>query len=63
MPVVANVELEKVACVAVVAETTCKIRKAPRKLFIWDAVKTAPATKDAGSSVGVAIALVYLSRS
>ena len=39
--------------------TTCKTRKAPRKLFNSAASKTLPATNVAGSVVGVAISAPY----
>ena len=38
--------------------TTCRMRNAPRKSFICAAVRTFPATKVAGSVVGVAIVLL-----
>lgn len=38
--------------------TTCKTRNAPRRSFIWVAVKVLPLTNDAGRFVGVAMVLL-----
>jgi len=51
----ANVVVELLASVVVVPMTTCKIRKAPRRLFNVAAGSTVAAVNAAGRFVGVAI--------
>jgi hypothetical protein len=53
------VVLDTAVCVVVVAETTCMIRNAPRKLLTYAAVRISPATAVAGSVVGVAMIVSF----